>query len=582
MPAMIVKDRKTAIAGAAGRRLVVSTSAEQLSAQIFNQRMVLPLILILALALRLYYAVFLVGSVDTEGIEYARLAENLLAGHGYVGLATPGKELMFPPLFPILIAAVTLITHQSEIAGRAISVIMGTLLVVPVYLIAHKMYGRRSAQLAGLLVAVHPTLANISASVYCESTYFTLIMTAVYFALNSATLTRWWHFAACGTALGLSYLVRPEAAAFPVLFILLMAWKVRSADRERLWRTLRGCLLLAATFTVFAAPYIVWLSMQIGGLHFEGKGELNYAIAAAMERGQTEQSAMYGIDHDLHGTGVWMKTNLDVIRSVRFDPKIIFSIFSDNTVHNISAAADIVDDGKFLGSPILWGLVVLGLFGRRWREGTRAAQPYLFIVVAIPLLASITISHLQLQARYFLPFLPVMIIWAVNGLSHLCHWVTVGLKNNCWNVATSRRVARVVASVIIGMLLLVSAAGIEDDPFLRAFGRNSLPVKVAGEWLHSFAPGPITVMDASAVLAYHAKASFLFYPDTDEATALRYIAANKVNFLILQEKWLPHMGYARAWFDRGVPLPNAHLVYSVDTQGRGRIVIYQLVSQLAG
>ena len=578
----MIKDQKIAIVGTAKANLIAFTTAEQLSARIFNREMALPLILILALVLRWYYALFLVGSIDTEGIEYARIAENLLAGHGYVGIATPGKELMFPPLFSLLIAAATLVTHQSEIAGRAISIIMGTLLVIPVYLIADRMYGRRNAQVAGVLVAAHPTLINMSASVYCESTYFTLIMSGVYFAVCCTTLSRRWCFAGCGATLGLAYLVRPEAAAYPVLFILLMVWTARPADRERRWRVLKGLLLLMGTFAVIAAPYIVWLSVQVGEPRVEGKGAMNYAIAEAVADGQTEEAAMYGIGPDLQGRGVWMRSNLDVIHSVKYNPINFLKIAKVDTIKNLSTAISDITDGAFLGSPPLWVLVILGLLGRSWSRNAQTTQPYLLIVIGIPLLASVTISHLQLQSRYFLLLLPVMIIWAAKGLSHLALWVETMLRIQGFRVAWSRCIAMSVASAAVAAVLLVAVKGIEDDQFLRAFGRSSLPVKVAGEWLHAFAPGPITVMDASAILAYHARASFLVYPETDEATALRYINAKRVDFLVLQEKWLPPTPYARAWLSAGIPSPNARLVYAVNTSGRGRIVIYQLTARPGG
>src|SRR5271166_5433632 len=60
-------------------------------------RLPLLLILLLAFALRLLSARFLMGAIDSEGAEYARIAENLLNGKGYVGIALPGAQLMFPP-----------------------------------------------------------------------------------------------------------------------------------------------------------------------------------------------------------------------------------------------------------------------------------------------------------------------------------------------------------------------------------------------------------------------------------------------------------------------------------------------------
>ena len=45
------------------------------------------------------------GAIDKEGAEYARLAENLRNGVGFVGIAMPGTQLLFNPLYPLLIAA---------------------------------------------------------------------------------------------------------------------------------------------------------------------------------------------------------------------------------------------------------------------------------------------------------------------------------------------------------------------------------------------------------------------------------------------------------------------------------------------
>jgi hypothetical protein len=75
-------------------------------------------ILAVGFTLRLVAVVSFTGPIDPEGAEYARIAENLVAGHGYVGIATPGTQLIFPPLFPFMIAAVSLVTGQAELADR--------------------------------------------------------------------------------------------------------------------------------------------------------------------------------------------------------------------------------------------------------------------------------------------------------------------------------------------------------------------------------------------------------------------------------------------------------------------------------
>src|SRR5215510_16566068 len=116
-------------------------------------RWFVPAVLLCALVVRLLWLTLWTGAIDTEGAEYARIAENLLSGHGYAGIATPGTELMLPPFFPILIAAVSLLVHDAQLAGQIVSLLMGTLMVLLIYRIAFLMYGTAAASISALLAA---------------------------------------------------------------------------------------------------------------------------------------------------------------------------------------------------------------------------------------------------------------------------------------------------------------------------------------------------------------------------------------------------------------------------------------------
>jgi hypothetical protein len=82
-------------------------------------QIILFLIVLLSFAARLaalaYYGI--PGTINSEGAEYARIAENLRNGVGYVGIATPGAQVNFPPLYPLLIAGTSFLTHSYEWAG---------------------------------------------------------------------------------------------------------------------------------------------------------------------------------------------------------------------------------------------------------------------------------------------------------------------------------------------------------------------------------------------------------------------------------------------------------------------------------
>src|SRR5207244_2358217 len=79
-------------------------------AKVMNDRpyrlwILLTLLLAASFALRVAaWAYWQTGAIESEGAEYARIAANLRNGVGYVGIVTPGAQLNFNPLFPLLIA----------------------------------------------------------------------------------------------------------------------------------------------------------------------------------------------------------------------------------------------------------------------------------------------------------------------------------------------------------------------------------------------------------------------------------------------------------------------------------------------
>jgi hypothetical protein len=76
-------------------------SVEQLlSARILSRQTALLLILILGLALRWYYALFLVGSIDIDGIAYARIAKACSQVTAMSASRPPEKSSCFR-LFPL-------------------------------------------------------------------------------------------------------------------------------------------------------------------------------------------------------------------------------------------------------------------------------------------------------------------------------------------------------------------------------------------------------------------------------------------------------------------------------------------------
>lgn len=170
------------------------------------------------------WAYWQTGSIESEGAEYARIAENLRNGIGYIGLVTPGAQLNFNPLFPLMIAGASLVTHDYELAGRLVALFMGALLPLPVFGIASRLFNRRVGFIAATLTLLHPLLLHLSFTVFSEGPYATLFLSATYLVVRALDEPSTRNWLLVGVMFGLTWLLRAEASAafaIAVLFALL-------------------------------------------------------------------------------------------------------------------------------------------------------------------------------------------------------------------------------------------------------------------------------------------------------------------------------------------------------------------------
>ena len=164
-------------------------------------------IFLAAIIVRLLCAVIFYGEIDTEGAEYARIAQNLVAGNGYAGMATEGTQLFCPPMFPLLIAAISVLRTTSKSRGEASTSFSVLSWSSPVYFIGHRIFGRGLALGAAALVALHPYLVFTSTTVGCEPTYYT-DSTAISSSMLASDKPNFGAVSTCGCLYGVAYLVK--------------------------------------------------------------------------------------------------------------------------------------------------------------------------------------------------------------------------------------------------------------------------------------------------------------------------------------------------------------------------------------
>jgi len=533
-------------------------------------RTLLVAILLVALVLRLV-VMLRMGTIDTEGAEYARIAENIRAGNGYCGIETPGKNLIFPPLFPLLIAAGSLVVGSAELGGRLVSVFMGTLLCVPVYFITRDLYGRRAAPIAATLVAVHPMLIGFAASVYCESTYMALLMSAVWLSLRILRSPTTRSLLLTGATFGAAYLVRPEAAMYAVLVATLVTVLQVTRGLTVSFAARQGLSLLAA-FALLALPYVWWLHAQSGQWRMEGKSALNYATELMMERGSDSYEASFRIEPDLTERGVWMKSHAAALQQV----KMPLAELVPYAVHRLKLVAPFLKNtltaGGMLGAPWLFILSLLGFFSKPWTRQLAVAQ--LLFLSILGGAGSALLFIFYLSPRFLITFIPFLSIWAASGALVVFDWLTATV-----GVLFHGRYAR--ALVWTGRALTVLAVplgtlqGVANLYELQMFDHDKRPIKLAGEWLDHYAPGAKVVTDSLDVLPFHAHATFVPLPYAESGTALRYLRHKHVRFVVLHDTDTTSTPYLKSWVANGLPVADARLIYNRSSPTLGRILIYE-------
>ena len=528
-------------------------------------------IVAVGVALRFAWGAVFTVAMNGEGAEYARIAENLLAGRGYVGIATEGVELMFPPLYPLSIAAVSLAVGSSFLAAALVSLAAGAGLLLAVFAISRALHGDRAAIVAVGLAALQPVLIKLSAAPWMEGCYTTLLLTSAYLALRAQGSDRRLPWALAGASAGLAYLMSPQAVVLPVLF----AVSSLLTSRTRRHLTIINALVLALSFTVVAAPYVVFLSRSTGAFRIEGKTIVNNELGRRVLAGVPECTAGYGVTDDLEPTGVWMRPNLDVARAAgRADYASMLAIMFSRGFGNLSKVARAFLRDSYLGGPLLIILAALGLF---WsvRSSHQVAGSLVLILVTLGAMAPLMTQIHQFQERYYLVFVPLLVIWAANGIVHSSEWAR-RLFSDRGVAAPPPRLAALAEAVPIGCLLILFAVGFGKT---RTFRADSSPIaaalREAGDWL-ARVPGPKTVMDTDTPIAFHAGASYVPMPCSSAATALRFAERKGVDYVVLKSWLLGTRPYLQDWWDHGIPGARASLVHSAGATPGERVLIYAL------
>lgn len=506
--------------------------------------------------------------IENEGAAYARLAENLLAGHGYIS-NSGGRDTLFPPLYPVAIGVLSALTASTELAARLLSLASGVLVLWPVYGITRYLGGRSSALIAATLAAGSGVLVALSGSAYSESTYFLLLLSGIYFSCRVLEGGSLRVATAAGVCFGCAYLVRPEALAYAGLAVAFLAGHAVAARRP-LRQTAARISAIGGSVVLLAAPYIAWLSLNSGYLRWEGKSLINGIISDGMSRGMSYQEAGYRLGPNLERLGPYLIADrFDIVAPAGAGPGFaVTNILTDIVPRLVEIARDFASPSG-PGGPVLALLAVVGLVAAMLARQDRAQKLFFTAMGAFYL---VILLSLQFRwDRFEFPLLLLALPWAAIGVSVVSNTMARVLARS---VRTSPWKSPVLVGTTAVVIALVSILSFRYAAAAGEFTQSTAyDLKAAGLWLRDRQPA--TVMGLGGVVPYYAGATLVYLPWTQEETALRYIRAVNPDYIYVRHGDEPQNPYIGGWVVDGIPDQCAVPVQTFPEAGGGQLTIFE-------
>ncbi|MDF3071072.1 MAG: hypothetical protein K0R38_6673 [Polyangiaceae bacterium] len=229
----------------------------------------------LALALRLAVALYASGRFPPadDGTFYHAVATRIAAGQGYTwawpdGVVTHAAH--YPVGYPALLGAAYALLGATPLSAMALNALFGALLVLGVHACALRFTSISRARLAGLAVAVHPTLVLYTAALMTEAVAASVLVLLAAYALFVAARgggSAWRLLLGLGGAL-LTF-VRPQLLPIlPVLGAVAVLVPADASRRHALLSRLRGAAEVLIIALVCCLPWTLRNCQKMDGCVF--------------------------------------------------------------------------------------------------------------------------------------------------------------------------------------------------------------------------------------------------------------------------------------------------------------------------
>lgn len=405
--------------------------------------------------------------VTYDGTYYVNQAKAML-GWGASGGA-------FPIGYPLAIAALLPVVGDGVRAAQTVSFLSGLGSVWILFVLGRRLASRSLAFLGALSLALTPLFIRLSTTTYSEPIFIFWVLLGLYSFMRGWSLR-------FGLAMGLAAMTRPEALGiFGALAVVMLA---KRAPRRRL------ALSLGAFLALYAVNVVV-LSINVGRLV---PGDTRFSLLQRTADTGRTSSTWQGREAwaDFEGREQ-LERNL---REKKSDPLL---------------------DGLRRMPGAFWLLALHSMPAAVLLAFRGVSRRRLFLLAGFAPLVFYPVFSSRNDPRYVLPYLPLVILFAVGGLERI----------------RGRRLRRAGA----GLMIVSTVAGIAVNraQLLEPVSDGFQWAKKAGVAWRDRLDRDDRVADRKPYFAFYANAVYETIPIAPYEDAVEYLAGENARLLVLHE-----------------------------------------------
>jgi hypothetical protein len=118
-----------------------------------------------------------------------------------------------------------------------------------------------------------------------------------------------------------------------------------------------------------------------------------------------------------------------------------------------------------------------------------------------------------------------------------------------------------------------TAAVVRGDSGLSEESASHQDTKEVGAWIRRQQDRRVKIMDLETPLAFHADAEYVHFPYSNAQTVIRFLDAEKVDYVILR-RGRTFAGYYDDWLTNGIPNPKAKFVYAPSGHKSSALMVF--------